>query len=305
VAGDNEPLGPYEPVQFFYVYKKGNAEPDVVSTSVIDGFCAWEFAWSSGKLYAVANIGSETLQGDVLYEIDSVAGTVKGILSAHSIELPGEGERYAYYAELGPDNSIIVNNFEETGRYYVGYEFEPWQHFCSFYGHEIFGYSIPYRLDLNTGETEKLFNATATSTLTEPGKPADYLGADKAIDGDLSTAWVEGVDGSGVGETLTITFGAVIEVNFVDIFPGFGKSPDIYYGNNRIKKVRLEFSDGTSVTESFDDEAGRKTIVLYDRETWEGINSEWVKLTVLDVYKGLKWDDTAIGEVAINQEGKP
>ncbi|UCE26654.1 MAG: hypothetical protein JSW52_09940, partial [Candidatus Coatesbacteria bacterium] len=91
VAGDNEPLGPYEPIQFFYVYKKGNAEPAVVSTSVIDGFCAWEFAWSSDKLYAVANIGSETLQGDILYEIDSVAGTVKGILSAHSIELPGEG----------------------------------------------------------------------------------------------------------------------------------------------------------------------------------------------------------------------
>jgi hypothetical protein len=294
VAGDTGfDVSEYDPVHFLYIYDADTAERVLDGTGeIIDGDVyefAWQgFAWSNGKLYTIAVIPNIT----DLYEADPATGNVERIMVEHPIKLATD-DGYAYYTEKAPSNSAAYEEFRGTPG---PYELEPVGCICC--GGS--GYDIYYRLDLATRETEKAFDVSATSTIVEPGKPADYLGPEKAVDGDVSTAWVEGADGPGVGETLTIDFGTELNVYNIGIFPGFGKDPRVYYGNNRVKKVRLEFSDGTKVIESFDDEVGMRLIDCYDNSTDSGIEAEWLKVTILDVHEGLEWDDTAISEVAIN-----
>jgi len=213
-------------------------------------------------------------------------------MEGHSIKLDTDSG-CAYFTEKGPDNSAAIEKFRGTPG---PYQLEPINCICC--GGS--GYDVYYRMDLATREIESAFDVSATSTLVEPGMPADFLGPEKAIDGDITTAWVEGADGAGVGESITIDFGGKLKVYGVGIFPGFGKDPRVYYGNNRVKKIRLEFSDGTKIVESFDDEVGLRIIDCSDYTDDDSIEAEWLKVTVLDVHEGLEWDDTAISEIAIN-----
>jgi len=157
-------------------------------------------------------------------------------------------------------------------------------------------------MDLKTGEMKKLWSAEATSVLKEEGKPGDFLGAGKAIDGDISTAWAEGADGAGIGESLTIDFGREREIYYVSMIPGFAKSREIYYGNNRVKNARFEMADGSVFGHEFDDHARLHEIEFIDETDYpepDGIVTSWIKITILDVYLGDRWDDTCISEFSL------
>src|SRR5207253_6001232 len=55
-----------------------------------------------------------------------------------------------------------------------------------------------------------------------------------AIDGKRSTAWIEGVDGPGLGEWIRFDFDREINLHRIVIQPGYFKSPSIWAQNNRI-----------------------------------------------------------------------
>lgn len=286
VSGENEPESDSGLAQFLYIYELGTAERVLLSVYEIEIGFSRTFAWVDCKLYTAASFF-----GGTAYEADPKTGAVKEIFSGDDLRLSANG--FLYYHESGPDNSATIEEFRGTPG---PYDLQP--EGCMCYGGS--GYKLWRRMNLATGADERAFTATATSTLVEPGKPADYLGPEKAIDGDISTAWVEGAEGPGTGESLTIDLGATMEVRTVGIFPGFAKNPRVYYGNNRVKKVRLEFSDGTEVIETFDDEVGLRYVYVTDSTTGEGVDTEWVKVTVLEAHGALEWNDTCISEVAIN-----
>ncbi|MCD8144042.1 MAG: zinc-ribbon domain-containing protein [Oscillospiraceae bacterium] len=127
---------------------------------------------------------------------------------------------------------------------------------------------------------------TATSALSEYNMTHS---ASRICDGNLSTAWVEGVDGNGIGESVTITFdGSCLEIN-----AGYQKSSDLYEKNARPSELLLTFSDGTTETVWLEDVNATQTIVLSQaRETSS------VTLTIQSVYTGWKYEDTVISEVA-------
>jgi hypothetical protein len=295
VAGDNALLGSAnDPYQFLYLYDAVKAERVIGWNGYIFDEFAWlawlAFTWNNSKLYAITAIPFKT----DLYEADPATGNMERLEIGfdNPIKFTADGQ-YVYYKEKGPDNSAAIEEFREMPG---PYQLEPISCICC--GGS--GYEIYYRMDLATREIENAFEVSATSTLVEPGKPADFLGPEKAIDGDITTAWVEGADGAGVGESITIDFGGKLGVYGVGIFPGFGKDPRVYYGNNRVKKIRLEFSDGTKIVESFDDEVGLRIIDCSDYTDDDSIESEWLKLTILGVNEGLEWNDTPICEIAIN-----
>jgi len=112
-----------------------------------------------------------------------------------------------------------------------------------------------------------------------------------AIDGKRSTAWIEGVDGPGLGEWIRFDFDREINVHRILIQPGYFKSPAVWSENNRIATLIAYFSDGTSRDLTFSDRMDSQKIDI------GSVKTKWVKLVIKSVYYGTD-PDTAISEVA-------
>jgi len=143
---------------------------------------------------------------------------------------------------------------------------------------------------------EPLWLVSASSYLADD--PADCSPA-RAIDGDIGTAWVEGVEGDGVGESLTLELGIPTEVWSVALLPGYCASPELWRANGRPREVRLVLSDGTCLEWELEDDPYPKVIYL-GLPFAETHMVSWLRLTILSVYPGERWADTAVSELTIN-----
>jgi VWFA-related protein len=133
---------------------------------------------------------------------------------------------------------------------------------------------------------------TVSSQLIEHNRPSDAYQAGHLADGKDSTCWAEGVDGPGIGEWVQFGFDAPKTLKALKIIAGYTKTPNVYGANNRVKTLKLVFSDGESQTVDLADQYGFQRILI-DRER----PTRFVKLVIMDVYKGSSYDDTCVSEV--------
>lgn len=84
---------------------------------------------------------------------------------------------------------------------------------------------------------DRTVTLSATSELA--GKSGRPYSVGHLMDGDPATAWVEGVDGSGEGQTLTFRLDGPAEVEGVLVWPGYGKSAAVYTGNATPSRVTV------------------------------------------------------------------
>lgn len=131
----------------------------------------------------------------------------------------------------------------------------------------------------------------ASSTLPSQGSN-DYY-ASKAADDNAATAWTEGAEGSGEGETLTFYSNSKQKVSKIKILNGYCKNEELYFKNNRIQHIRISFSDGSSITKKLDDNFFQYNIIELD----EPVICTTVTFSIIDVYRGTTYDDTCISEV--------
>lgn len=164
---------------------------------------------------------------------------------------------------------------------------------------------------------------TASSTLAsdEPGKYA----VENLVDRNLSTAWVEGMDGLGEGQWVQLDFGEETVLHGLRIADGYWKDWEIYRENARPTALLLEFSDGTRqevrlgsfersdslggspvgvasenpVTQSGPDqwESVKTTVgfISFGRE----ITTRSVRITILETEAGTSFADTCISEISV------
>lgn len=117
---------------------------------------------------------------------------------------------------------------------------------------------------------------------------------DRIMDGDTTTAWVEGVEGNGEGESITFTFGDLYVVSDIKIWNGYQKSEDLYYKNARPAELELEFSDGSTERISLQDiSSGFQEFALERHVT------SYVKVKIVSTYDGSKYEDTVISEIEL------
>jgi VWFA-related protein len=135
-------------------------------------------------------------------------------------------------------------------------------------------------------------NITVSSQLIENNRPSDAYQPRYLVDGKDSTCWAEGVDGPGIGEWVQFGFDAPKTLKAMKIIAGYTKTPAVYQANNRVKKLMLVFSDGQSQTVSLADQYGFQR-VLIDRDK----PTRFIKLVIMEVYKGSRYDDTCISEI--------
>lgn len=135
---------------------------------------------------------------------------------------------------------------------------------------------------------------TETSSYTEVlnNNNIEYLGKN-VIDSDSTTAWIEGKNGYGIGESITINFKENCLVKGFNILNGFQKTEDLYEKNSRPYIVELKFSDGTSEVIYLSDAFGEQTIYLENPK-----ETSYITWTIKDIYTGSQYMDTAISEIS-------
>lgn len=138
------------------------------------------------------------------------------------------------------------------------------------------------------------------------------------FDGNPSTAWVEGVDGDGINESITIDLGPGEYLQgaqelIVEISNGYQKSDKAYENNGIPTKVELELSYGdepvavkiltlpVAEVPLEESESGATVSCTYGSTTFDNLENttKKIKLTIkiLNVKTGKKWKDSAISEV--------
>lgn len=117
---------------------------------------------------------------------------------------------------------------------------------------------------------------------------------DRIMDGDTTTAWVEGVEGNGESESITFTFGDLYVVSDIKIWNGYQKSEDLYYKNARPSELELEFSDGSTERISLQDMASGFQEFALERHV-----TSYVKVKIVSTYDGSKYEDTVISEIEL------
>lgn len=125
------------------------------------------------------------------------------------------------------------------------------------------------------------------------GKEIQYVPANLADD-DLSTVWVEGLAGSGLGAKIKIGHYAPDGIRNLLICNGFfsPSKPELYYQNNRIKEFILRGYN----------ENGQEVVnivkTLIDTPNLQLVSSSVpaveFEIEIRSVYKGSKYDDTAL-----------
>lgn len=146
-----------------------------------------------------------------------------------------------------------------------------------------------FLLDIPWFESLGRVYESASSELTEGQK---HYTIDNLDNLDLETSWVEGVEGYGIGESFIIKnlWGDIY--NHLLIVNGFisFKYPNLYYDNGRIKKIKIEgLVSGVSIVRSVLDTPHFQTVDISAIK-----ESEDLKVTILEVYEGRKYKDTAI-----------
>lgn len=144
------------------------------------------------------------------------------------------------------------------------------------------------------------------------------------FDDDLNIAWCEGVKGHGEGQWVEFNFADNVSVGAIGIINGYTKREALYYANNRIKKIQLdveyqpeEYDDEKPSAKSKKDIKKETTAIDLKQIQFNELNKNvqapfisWladygdsylrvnkIRLTILEVFPGTKYDDTCISEV--------
>ncbi len=242
-------------------------------------------------------------------------------------------KRYMYFSSDSlKSGGDVVYNFEVTPN---KYKFE--NNIISM--HLI---DVEPDFDIRISFTDLFYHNPESSSILK--SKSDQYSAKNVIDNNPSTAWVEGVSGPGINENIKIDFtpytaGGKIEgstlINKIGIINGYSKDKDTFKSNNRVKKIRITYNyrlhldeiegknsnpndkvlGSLGINEFNDQELRDKEKILGEYlledkmemqyiQFDEPLLASYIKITILDVYKGDKFDDTCISEVKVITEKK-
>lgn len=123
------------------------------------------------------------------------------------------------------------------------------------------------------------------------------------LDGNKDTTWAEAIStGPGIGENITVSFTKPVSFNEIQIINGFASGNDLYNKNNRVKRVQITQVDGLHFQ--------NQEFTLNDASpSWQPIKyalpqtARVITFTVLDVYKGYRYDDTCLSDIRFLYNG--
>lgn len=144
-----------------------------------------------------------------------------------------------------------------------------------------------------------IINVSSSSCLEDQtyGDKTYVYTAEKSFDMDMSTCWCEGLDGYGIGESITVSFDDIYEISKLSIWNGLCTSEDLYDKNSRLHNFTVVLSDGSRYDfECSDGWNNRNNTFSFDN------NAKTSSLTIIiqSVYEGKKYKDTCISEISMS-----
>lgn len=144
---------------------------------------------------------------------------------------------------------------------------------------------------------------TASSYL--PSQGSNTYSASNAHDLNFKTAWVEGVEGYGIGEYIEYELPPDNpRINQVIIANGYVKSEAAWLNNSRVKKLKMYINGEAYAFLNLSDSRSEQTFSVdnigYSDRRNPGLESKpsWkIRFEIVEVYKGKKYDDVAIAEI--------
>jgi len=149
---------------------------------------------------------------------------------------------------------------------------------------------------------------SASSYLKSNSATINYL-PENAHDLSFKTAWIEGVQGYGIGEYIIYYFRQTApRITKIIIVNGYVKSHKTWLENSRVKKLKLYIDNKPFAILNLEDSRheqifefepiGRKRPI--ENGKWAELDKlpKWtLKFEILEVYPGEKYDETAISEI--------
>ncbi len=117
---------------------------------------------------------------------------------------------------------------------------------------------------------------------------------ERLVDGNVSTAWVEGVAGQGEGEMVTFKFTDTRRISGITIWNGYQSKESSYTGNSRPKTLDVILSDGSIYSYELADIMGAQTL-----EFPSPSDVTYIQLVIDSVYPGSLYTDTCISEIEL------
>ncbi len=123
-------------------------------------------------------------------------------------------------------------------------------------------------------------------------------------DGFKDTAWVEGKPGSGIGEYVVCTLEKPTKLAYIAFIPGYSQSEKLYFENNRLRTAKVIINNHYKVTKLFIDDyssypsAHPKAYQYIDVSHYKK-KIKTIKIIITSVYRGSKYNDTAISEIIL------
>jgi hypothetical protein len=144
------------------------------------------------------------------------------------------------------------------------------------------------------------YDPTASSTLAAQGKHNyDVVNIMGDPTREVQSPWAEGVDGDGIGESITLNVRRPLPLYGILIRPGYydydDKEP--WLKNNRVAALEITLNDEHTFTESIPDEHFERPYLIRVRDYNKPVNK--VKLVIKGVYRGTQFRDTCISLVEL------
>ncbi len=156
----------------------------------------------------------------------------------------------------------------------------------------------------------QIVSADATSELDVASKDNATYHATNLYDGDTKTAWVEGVDGDGVGESITLHLDGKHKIDGMLIYNGFLNTKRRYAINGKVSKVNVDYGNGYTQSANLievympeeeteiDEYRIVPTLIIPD----EPVETDTIRITITEATPGSKYHDTAVSEIELYGE---
>jgi Domain of unknown function (DUF4424) len=144
------------------------------------------------------------------------------------------------------------------------------------------------------------YDAAASSTLAAQGKHnydvVNILGDPTR---EVQSPWAEGVEGDGIGESITLNVRRPLPLYGIRIEPGYYSYDDkkLWLKNNRVAALEITLNDEHTFTESIADERFQRPYLIRVRNYAKPVNK--IKLVIKGVHRGTQFRDTCISYVEL------
>ena len=144
------------------------------------------------------------------------------------------------------------------------------------------------------------YDATASSTLAAQGKHNyDVVNIKDDPTREVQSPWVEGVEGDGIGESITLSVKRPLPLYGILIQPGYYDydNKDPWRKNNRVAALEITLNDEHTFTANIPDELFKRPYLIRVGDYTKPVNK--IKLVIKGVHRGTQFRDTCISLIKL------